>query len=138
MPHLFDIDVVSADRKLYAGKAVAVVIPGFDGSFGVLSGHAPMVAALGIGELDIAPPDDKPRIRIAIAGGFAEVMPDRVTILSDAAELAQDISLERARQARERAAAALSEADSAADIEHARIALLRALNRLKVAGGAGM
>lgn len=133
-----DIEVVAADRKLFVGKAVSMVIPGVDGYFGVLHGHAPLVAALGIGELDITRPDDGSKVRIAIAGGFAEVMPDRVVVISDAAEMAEQIDIERARQAKERAEARLAvviAAGADTDVDRAKVALMRAINRLKIAGG---
>jgi F-type H+-transporting ATPase subunit epsilon len=133
MPHPFDIEVVAVDRKVYAGQAVSVVIPGADGYFGVLSGHAPLIASLGVGMVTITPPGGQP-VLLAISGGFAEVNQDHVTILAETAELAQEIDIERARQALERARGRLAGAEEGIDIDRARAALMRALNRLRVAG----
>lgn len=133
----FNVEVISADRKLFAGKTVSLVIPGIDGYFGVLYGHAPLIGALGIGELTITNEGGKVTV-LAISGGFVEVAPDRTLVLADAAELAHDIDIERARLARQRAEERLqqpSRADQMSDVdfERARIALLRAINRMRVA-----
>jgi len=132
MPHPFDIEVVAVDRKVYTGPALSVTIPGADGYFGVLSSHAPLIAALGVGVVTITPPDGSP-VLLAVAGGFAEITHNHVTILAESAELAREIDIERARQAVERARGRLSGGEEGTDIDRARIALLRALNRLRVA-----
>jgi len=133
MPHHFDIEVVAVDRKVYTGQAVSVTMPGADGYFGVLSSHAPLIAALGVGVVTVTPPDASP-VLLAVAGGFAEITQNHVTILAESAELAKEIDIERARQALERARGRLAGGEEGADIDRARIALLRALNRLRVAG----
>jgi len=133
MAHPFDIEVVAVDRKVYAGQAVSVTIPGADGYFGVLSSHAPLIATLGVGVVTIVPPDNSP-VLLAVSGGFAEVTENHVTILAETAELAREIDVERARQALERARGRLAGGQEGADIDRARIALLRAINRLRVAG----
>jgi len=126
MPHPFDIEVVAVDRKVYTGQAVSVTMPGADGYFGVLSSHAPLIAALGVGVVTVTPPDASP-VLLAVAGGFAEITQNHVTILAESAELAKEIDIERAR-------GRLAGGEEGADIDRARIALLRALNRLRVAG----
>jgi len=133
MAHPFDIEVVAVDRKVYAGQAESVTIPGADGYFGVLSGHAPLIASLGVGILTITPPGNPP-VLLAVSGGFAEVTQNHVTILAETAELGREIDIERARQALERARGRLAGAEEGTDIDRARAALLRALNRLRVAG----
>ena len=133
MARPFDVEVVAVDRKVYSGQAVSAMIPGADGYFGVLSGHAPLVASLKVGELTIVPPGGEP-VHIAVAGGFAEVTQDRVTILAETAELAQEIDINRAREALERARGRLTGAEPGTDVDRAKAALLRALNRLRVAG----
>lgn len=133
MAHPVQVEVVAADHKVFTGQAESVVIPGTNGYFGVLHGHAPMISGLAIGEVDVIPPDRAPMVSIAVSGGFVEVTPDRVVILAESAELAQDIDLERARQAVDRAENRLREREEATDIDRARIALQRALNRLRVA-----
>ena len=128
----FDVQVVSADRKLFSGKCTTLVAPGIDGYFGVLFGHAPMIAALGIGRLDLTPADGSV-MHIAIAGGYAEVTPDRVEILADTAEMAAEIDIERARQAIRRAEGRMREKSTDVNFDRAQAALLRAENRLRVA-----
>lgn len=133
MPPIFTVDVVAADRKLFSGEVTSVVIPGVDGYFGVLRSHAPLVSALTTGEIDIATPDGRPNTVIAISSGFAGVTHDHVLILADAAELAGEIDIARAEQARERAERRLHDAHDDIDIDRARAALSRAINRLRVA-----
>lgn len=134
MAATFDVEVVAADRKLFTNKAVYLVAPGIDGYFGVLRGHAPLLAALGIGELTITPENGQP-ILFALAGGFAEVTGDHVVILADSAELAEDIDIERARLAKQRAEERLHAPAVDINVDRAQAALLRAINRLRVAGG---
>lgn len=131
----FDVEVVSADKKLYTGEAVSLVAPGIDGYFGVLDGHAPMVAALKIGEISITPSGNRAPLLIAVAGGFVEVTPDHVVILADSAEMAHDIDIERARMAKERAEQRLRDIAENVDVERAQAALMRAINRLRTAEG---
>lgn len=135
MANSFTVEVVAADRKLYSGDVVSLQAPGADGYFGVLRGHAPLVAALKVGRIEITPADQSPTIRIAVSGGFIEVMQDHVEVLADAAELAHEIDLERARQSRERAEDRLRTAHDDTDVERAEAALSRAMNRMNVAEG---
>lgn len=130
----FDIEVVAADHKVYSGQAVSVVAPGADGYFGIMAEHAPMIAALKVGILDITPPENLPTVEFAISGGFLRVDHDRVTILADTAELATEIDIERARQAMERAEERLHAPGTDINVDRAQAALMRALNRLRVAG----
>ncbi len=111
-----------------------VEIPGVDGYFGVLPGHTPLLAALSVGELWYRKGQEK--TFLAIAEGYAEVLPDRVTILAQLAERAEEIDLERAERARERAAQRL-EGKSDVDYARARIALMKSLTRLQVSSRIG-
>ena len=115
-----------------------VEIPGVDGYFGVLPGHTPLLAALSVGELWYRKGQDK--TYLAIAYGFAEVLPERVTILAQLAERAEEIDVERAESARTRAVQRLDE-KSDVDYERARAALSKSMTRLQVssriASGAG-
>ncbi|MEI7831672.1 MAG: F0F1 ATP synthase subunit epsilon [bacterium] len=133
MAHPFDIEVVAADRRLFTGDADSVIIPGEDGYFGVLAGHAPLVSSLKIGEITIIPPTGEEPIIIAVHGGFAQVNSEKVLILADSAELAHEIDIERAEKARQRAEERIMAPGENIDIERAQVALQRALNRLKVA-----
>ena len=110
-----------------------VVIPGSQGYFGVLPGHAPLLATLGIGELTYRIGRDERHV--AIAGGFAEVRNDKVIILADAAESPEEIDRERAERAKQRAEQRLTgRVQEDIDYTRAMAALMRALTRLQVAG----
>jgi F-type H+-transporting ATPase subunit epsilon len=124
------VEVVSPERILWQGEAdmvIARTLGGGDIAF--LTGHAPFVGALDIGKVVVRPPQGADEI-VAVHGGFVEVSNDRVTILSDVAELASQVDVERARRAAERAEAALR---AETDVE-AEAALRRAHLRLLVAG----
>lgn len=130
----FHVSVVSADKLLYQGDAISLVAPGIDGYFGILYGHAPLIGALKIGELEITTAENPSAPLIfAVAAGFIEVTADKVTILADSAELATQIDIERALLAKERAENLLRSAEGITDVERAQIALARALNRLRTA-----
>jgi F-type H+-transporting ATPase subunit epsilon len=122
---------VSADRSLLNEQVDEVEIPGADGYFGVLPGHTPLLALLGAGELWYRQGQDKHYLLIGF--GFAEVQPDRVTILAEVAEKAEEIDLTRAQAARKRAEDRLTKPVVDMDAERARIALLKSLIRLQVA-----
>lgn len=100
------VEVVSPERILWSGEADMVVARTSDGDIAFLTGHAPFIGALGIGAVKVEEPGGK-QTQIAVHGGFVEVSHDRVTILSDVAELAADIDANRARAAKERAEAEL-------------------------------
>src|SRR3712207_3789965 len=100
MARSFKLDVVTPDRVVLSEDVVSVVAPGAQGSFGVLAGHAPMVAELGIGQLQYRTADGDEDI-MAISGGFLEVGAGHVTVLADAAERAREIDVERALRARD-------------------------------------
>jgi F-type H+-transporting ATPase subunit epsilon len=131
LPTKLQLQIVSADRSLLKETVDEVVIPGADGYFGVLPGHTPLLALLGAGELWYRQGQDKHYV--AMAFGFAEVQPDRVTILAEIAERSEEIDLARAEQARKRAEERLQRPAVDMDAERARIALLKALVRVQVA-----
>ena len=108
-----------------------MAIPGSDGYFGVLPGHTPLLALLGAGELWYRQGQEKHFVSIAF--GFAEVQPDRVTILAQVAEKADEIDVARAEEAKRRAEERLRQPGVDMDFERARIALLKSLVRLQVA-----
>ncbi|MFP5256980.1 MAG: ATP synthase F1 subunit epsilon [Acidimicrobiia bacterium] len=124
------VELVSPERILWTGEAdmvIARTVGGGDIAF--LTGHAPFVGALDIGKVVVRPPQGDDEL-VAVHGGFIEVSNDRVTILSDVAEVASQIDVERARRAQERAEASLRHEH---DVE-AEAALRRAEVRLSVAG----
>jgi F-type H+-transporting ATPase subunit epsilon len=138
LPTSIDLQIVTPDRLLVHEQVDEVEIPGVDGYFGVLPGHTPLLAALSVGELWYRKGQDK--TYLAIAYGFAEVLPDRVSILAQLAERAEEIDVERAESARKRAAERLDQ-KSDVDYERARTALMKSMTRLQVssriASGAG-
>jgi F-type H+-transporting ATPase subunit epsilon len=131
LPTHIQLQIVSADRSLLNETVDEVVIPGFDGYFGVLPGHTPFLAVLQVGELWYRQGQEKHYISIAF--GFAEVLPDRVTILAQIAETADEIDLARAEAAKKRAEERLARPTVDMDAERARISLLKSLIRLQVA-----
>ena len=124
------VEVVSPERVLYSGEADMLVCRTSEGEIAFLPGHVPFLGALGIGVVRSLLPE-RGEQAVAVHGGFVEVANDRVIVLSDVAELAEQIDVERARRARQRAEERLS-ADP--DDEDAPAALLRATTRLDVAG----
>ena len=140
LPTHLDLQIVTPERLLVQQQVDEVEIPGSKGYFGVLPGHTPMLASLAVGELWYRTGADK--VYLSIAYGFAEVLPDRVTILARLAERAEDIDIERAESARRRAEERLAQSKSDVDYERARTALSKSLMRLQVSarlpGGARM
>ena len=138
LPTSIDLQIVTPDRMIVHEQVDEVEIPGVDGYFGVLPGHTPMLAALSVGEMWYRKGQEK--TYLAIAFGFAEVLPERVTILAQLAERAEEIDVERAESARTRAVQRLDQ-KSDIDYERARQALMKSTTRLQVssriASGAG-
>src|SRR5207249_3882472 len=134
IPPNLQLQIVSADRSLVNEQVDEVEIPGADGYFGVLPGHTPLLAVLGMGELWYRQGPEKQYL--AIAFGFAEVQPDRVTILAQIAEKPEEIETARAEAAKKRAEERLSRPTMEMDFERARISLLKSLIRLQVAARA--
>jgi F-type H+-transporting ATPase subunit epsilon len=128
-----ELEIVTPDRKVLTVQAKEVVVPGIDGYFGVLPGHAPFLTRLGVGE--IVYKDDQGAHYLAAADGVVEVLPTRVTILAQLCEEAREIDVERAREAKRRAEAAMKEAAKLSDQDMLQIELSmkKALTRLLVA-----
>ena len=132
MADRLSLELATPTRMVVAETVDEVVVPGSEGYFGVLPGHAPLLATLGIGELTYRIGRDERHL--AVAGGFAEVRNDKVIVLADTAELPQDIDRPRAERARERAEQRLSgRAQDEIDYARAAGALARAVTRLQVA-----
>jgi len=130
LPTQLRLHIVSVDRALVDETVDEVEIPGAEGYFGVLPGHTPLLALLGTGELWYRKGADK--TFLVISSGFAEVQPDRVTILAHVAERADEIDVARAEAAKKRAEERLAHPTMDMDFERARIALMKALIRLQV------
>ena len=130
LPTSIELQIVTPDKLLVKEQVDEVEIPGTEGYFGVLPGHTPMLASLAVGEMWYRKGQEK--IYVSLANGFAEVLPDRVTILASLAERAEDIDITRAEEAKRRAEARLAQARDI-DYERARLALVKSLARLSVA-----
>jgi F-type H+-transporting ATPase subunit epsilon len=128
------LELATPTRLVVTTEVDEVVVPGSMGYFGVLPGHAPLLATLGIGELTYR--IGREEYHVAMSGGFAEVRNDKVIILADVAEAPGDIDRARAERARDRAEARVSGRASQDEIDYARAmcALARALTRIQVAG----
>jgi F-type H+-transporting ATPase subunit epsilon len=129
------VSVVTPDGPVYESDVEMVSTKAQSGELGILPGHIPMVAPLAIGVVRLKMPGGKEADSVAVSGGFLEVRPDKVTILAQAAEKAEDIDVERAQKAKERAEQRMRE-QKAEDIDfrRAELALQRAVNRLTVTG----
>jgi F-type H+-transporting ATPase subunit epsilon len=125
------LSIVTPEREIVREAVDEVEVPGSEGYFGVLPGHTPLLATLGVGTLWYRQGSEKQYV--AMAEGFAEVLPDRVTVLARVAERAEDIDVERARGAKARAEERLARPDAEADHVRARAALARANCRLDAA-----
>lgn len=126
----FMLEIVTPDRKFFEEEVDMVIVRGMEGDLGILRGHAPLVTPLDIGKIKIKK-DGKTRIA-AIAGGYIEVTKEKTTIISDAAEWPEEIDVERAKEAKQRAEERLKRRDNI-DVARAEIALRKAVNRLRVA-----
>jgi F-type H+-transporting ATPase subunit epsilon len=131
LPSHIDLQIVTPDKLLVHEPVDEVEIPGTEGYFGVLPGHTPLLASLAVGELWYRKGQEKTFLSIAF--GFAEVLPERVTILAQLAERAEDIDVNRAEEARKRAESRLGQPKAEIDYERARVALSKSLARLQVA-----
>ena len=130
LPTSLELQIVTPDRLLLREQVDEVEIPGSEGYFGVLPGHTPLLASLAIGEMWYRRGQEKTHLSIAF--GFAEVLPDRVTILARIAERADDIDVARAEAALKRAEERLAQQQIPIDYERARTALLKSMARLQV------
>jgi F-type H+-transporting ATPase subunit epsilon len=130
LPTHLTLEIVTPDRSVVADRVDEVEIPGADGYFDVLPGHTPLLAMLQVGELWYRKGSE--RYYLSIAFGFAEVLPDRVTILAELAERADEIDAARAEAARRRAEERIAKPAPEIDFERARIALMKSMVRLQV------
>ena len=137
IPTKLTLEIVTPDRSVVTEQVDEVELPGSQGYFGVLPGHAPLLATLQVGELWYRVGNDTRYL--AIAFGFVEVLPERVTVLAQIAERAEDIDVARAEAAKRRAEERVQRPMSPQaelDFERARIALMKSLIRLQVASRA--
>jgi len=132
MPDTFQLEIVTPEKKVVDTAAAEVQIPGKNGYLGILPGHAPLITELAVGEITYRAGSEE--LTLAVAWGFVEVLPDKVTILAETAERPSEIDVERARKAKERAEQRLTSGDTNVDVERSLNALHKAETRLEVAG----
>jgi F-type H+-transporting ATPase subunit epsilon len=127
------LEIVTPERLAYSDTVDAVNLPGVEGELGILPHHAPLVSMLGVGELRIRKGGSEESF--AIVGGFLQVRPDKVVVMAETADMASEIDLEKAQQARRDAEQALESGarTDAVDLSAARAALQQALLRIRVA-----
>ncbi|MGA9407706.1 MAG: F0F1 ATP synthase subunit epsilon [Bacteroidota bacterium] len=128
----FKLDIVTPTKTVFSGDVQSFSAPGAAGGFQVLFNHAPLLSSITIGQVKIIDPVGSER-RFATSGGFVEVNDNQVILLAETAERADEIDVQRAVKAKERATERLQQKERI-DEERARVALARALNRLKIAG----
>ena len=125
------VEIVTGERVVYTEDDVDMVVaPGIDGVLGILPRHAPLITILSTGELRIK--KDGREESLVVFGGFMEVTPDKVIVLADTAELAEEIDVARAEQARRQAEASIAQRGSEMDLMQAELAMRRAAIRLRV------
>ncbi len=136
LPTALTLEIVTPEKPLVRETVDEVELPGAEGYLGVLPGHTPLLTLLQVGELWYR--KGRETTYLAVAFGFAEVLPDRVTVLAQIAERAEDIDVPRAQAALQRATAQLAQASPDLDYERARLAQQKAQTRLDVAAHAGV
>jgi F-type H+-transporting ATPase subunit epsilon len=126
------LEIVTPERLAYSDEVDSVQLPGFEGELGVLPHHAPLLSMLGVGELRIKKGGTEEAF--AIVGGFLQVRPDKVVVMAETADMASEIDLEKAQEARREAERALEVGfHEGADLSAARAALQQALLRIRLA-----
>jgi F-type H+-transporting ATPase subunit epsilon len=131
LPSHLALEIVTPDRAIVHDHVDEVQIPGTEGYLGILPGHTPLLSSLQVGQLWYRKGVEKTYLSIAF--GLVEVMPDRVIVLAQIAERAEEIDVDRASAAKQRAEQRLSAQSRDMDLERARVALMKALTRLNVA-----
>lgn len=132
MSDVLQLEIVTPEKQVVSDTADEVQIPGKNGYLGILPGHAPLITELAVGEIVYR--KDGHSNYLSVAWGFAEVLPTKVTILAEAAELPDEIDVQRAQESRDRAEQRLKSQDPNTDYDRALTALQRAIVRLDVAG----
>ena len=127
----FKLEVVTPQKVVVDEEVQVAIAPGSLGEFGVLIGHTPFLSSLQVGTLRYRDAEGKERL-VFISGGFAEVLPNKMTVLAESAERQRDIDAERAKAALERAQDRLAEKKADLDVARAEVAIARAIQRLKI------
>lgn len=135
MAETFQLEIVTPDKLVVKDTAEEMQIPGKNGYLGILPGHAPLISELAVGQISYR--NGRETHYLCVAWGFAEVLPDKVTILAETAERGEDVDCTRAQKAKERAEKRLTSSDPEVDVERAQDALAKANNRLEAAAKEG-
>lgn len=133
----FELEILTPEKSIYRGEGYHLLAPGKLGYLGILPNHAPLFTSLEPGMIVITPPGGGDDVLYVVSGGFLEVSLNKVTVLADAAELPEDIDLERAKIALKRARDYLHKADAGVDLVQAQAAMKRARMRIRAAENAG-
>lgn len=133
MAEQFTLRIITPERVFYEGKAEMIVFQSLEGELGVLAGHIPLTTVIDSTVFYLKDTMDQPQKMAAVHEGFVEILPDRVTVLTEAAEWPEEIDEERAKAARERAEKRLEQGDNPdLDLRRAQLALRRSLTRLQI------
>lgn len=131
MADTFQLEIVTPEKMVVRDTAEEMQIPGKNGYLGILPGHAPLITELAVGEITYR--NGKVTHHLSVAWGFAEVLPDKVTILAETAERADEVDANRAQAAKQRAEANLADCQTEDDFKRVGAALKRAETRIEVA-----
>lgn len=131
MADSFQLEIVTPEKLVVKDRAEEMQIPGKNGYLGILPGHAPLITELSVGQITYRSGSETHSL--CVAWGFAEVLPDKVTILAETAERGEEVDCERAQKAKERAENRLVSGDPEVDVLRAQDALARATTRLEAA-----
>ena len=129
---VLNLEIVTPRKVMYSGDVISFSAPGVLGGFQVLFNHAPLLSAIDAGEVKIQEAQGR-ELRFATSGGFVEVLKNHVSMLAETAERSDEIDKARSESAKERARKRLSQKTPDLDVDRARVALARAMNRLKIA-----
>ena len=130
LPKKLNVEILTPNKQVYSEEASSVRLPGSEGYFGILPGHTPLLATVTIGEIKVE--NDGKTDYFAASGGVVEVLAGSISILVETSELAADIDKKRAATSKERAEKKIKEGRKRWDVKRAEVALLRAVNRMKV------
>lgn len=131
MASKFRLEIVTPDKKFFEDDVEMIIVRGTEGDIGILKNHVPLVTVLGIGKIKVQ--IDGEMREASIASGYIEVEKEKTTIITDAAEWAQDIDVKRAEAAKKRAEERLKKENKDTDVARAEIALKKAINRIRIA-----
>ena len=128
---LLDVEIVTAEKTIFSGQASLILVPGIEGELGILSSHAPIITELDPGEVLIR--NEQEELSLVLSGGFLEVFNDKVTILADAAERTNEINIEKAKEAIQKAEKIVDSKGSDIDIQKALFVIRASKAQLRIA-----